>query len=188
VGISPDSGRTGKSRSCGSTDIRSCWRWSASVPLSRLTFARRLPRFSLFGDHLRTVLAVKGSLRRAQPRRALDSFGPFCSKPSYQEGKAQHGTGTHGAAILVPFSPPPTYDRRDPPAEWRRTCTGAEPQNQLEGIPDTNIEISSWRRISLPLRSGRVRVCGDSSCCSSSNYRPDESRSAESHLWQTDSG
>jgi hypothetical protein len=61
------------------------------------------PRFSLFGDHLRTVLAVKGSLRRAQQRRALDSFGPFCSKPSYQEGKAQHGTGTHGAAILVPF-------------------------------------------------------------------------------------
>jgi len=36
-----------------------------------------LPRFSLFADHLRTVLVVKGSLRRAQQRRALDNSGPF---------------------------------------------------------------------------------------------------------------
>src|SRR5664279_2201044 len=35
------------------------------------------PRLSLFSDHLRTVLAVKGSLRRAQQRRALDGSGPF---------------------------------------------------------------------------------------------------------------
>jgi hypothetical protein len=31
---------------------------------------------SLSHDHLRTVLAVKGSLRRAQQRRALDCSGP----------------------------------------------------------------------------------------------------------------
>jgi hypothetical protein len=35
------------------------------------------PRLSLFIYHLRTVLAVKGSLRRAQQRRALDRSGPF---------------------------------------------------------------------------------------------------------------
>ena len=34
-------------------------------------------RLSLFSDLLRTVLAVKGSLRRAQQRRALDRSGPF---------------------------------------------------------------------------------------------------------------
>ena len=34
-------------------------------------------RLSLFGDGRRTVLAVKGSLRRAQQRRALDRSGPF---------------------------------------------------------------------------------------------------------------
>jgi hypothetical protein len=39
--------------------------------------------FSLLPDHLRTVLAVKGSLRRAQQRRALDRSGPFYSKPSH---------------------------------------------------------------------------------------------------------
>lgn len=32
------------------------------------------PRLSLFSDHLKTVLAVKGSLLRAQQRRALDGF------------------------------------------------------------------------------------------------------------------
>ena len=37
---------------------------------------------SLLTDHLRTVLAVKGSLRRAQQRRALDCSGPFQSNPS----------------------------------------------------------------------------------------------------------
>jgi MscS family membrane protein len=40
-------------------------------------FASISPRLSLFGDHPRTVLAVKGSLRRAQQRRALDGSGPF---------------------------------------------------------------------------------------------------------------
>jgi hypothetical protein len=40
-------------------------------------FADVSPRLSLFSDHLRTVLAVKGSLRRAQQRRALDGSGPF---------------------------------------------------------------------------------------------------------------
>ena len=40
-------------------------------------FAELSPRLSLFSDHLRTVLAVKGSLRRAQQRRALDGSGPF---------------------------------------------------------------------------------------------------------------
>ena len=38
------------------------------------------PRLSLFNNHLRTVLAVKGSLRRAQQRRALDGSGPFLTK------------------------------------------------------------------------------------------------------------
>jgi hypothetical protein len=36
-----------------------------------------LPSLSLLSDHLRTVLAVKGSLRRAQQRRALDRSGTF---------------------------------------------------------------------------------------------------------------
>jgi len=40
-------------------------------------FANLSPRLSLFSDYLRTVFAVKGSLRRAQQRRALDGSGPF---------------------------------------------------------------------------------------------------------------
>jgi hypothetical protein len=40
-------------------------------------FASLSPRLSLSIDHPRTVLAVKGSLRRAQQRRALDRSGPF---------------------------------------------------------------------------------------------------------------
>src|ERR1017187_5179594 len=44
-------------------------------------FANHSPRLSLFTDHLRTVLAVKGSLRRAQQRRALDRSGPFGTTP-----------------------------------------------------------------------------------------------------------
>ena len=40
-------------------------------------FANHSLRLSLSSDHLRTVLAVKGSLRRAQQRRALDGSGPF---------------------------------------------------------------------------------------------------------------
>src|ERR1019366_844810 len=69
-------------------------------------FANRSPRLSLFSDHLRTVLAVKGSLRRAQQRRALDGSGPFLTtllrrgKGSLR--KALLG-GDHFAAILVPF-------------------------------------------------------------------------------------
>src|ERR1035441_8075557 len=69
-------------------------------------FAKLSPRLSLFSDHLRTVLAVKGSLRRAQQRRALDSSGPFRTTP-LRRGKGSLPTaplaGDHFAAILVPF-------------------------------------------------------------------------------------
>ena len=41
---------------------------------------------SLFVDRLRTVLPIKGSLRRAK-RRALDSSGPFWRNLTLQEGK-----------------------------------------------------------------------------------------------------
>jgi hypothetical protein len=41
------------------------------------SFAGRSPCLSLLPDRPRTVLAVKGSLRRAQQRRALDGSGPF---------------------------------------------------------------------------------------------------------------
>src|SRR5207244_11963521 len=64
--------------------------------------------FSLLPDHLRTVLAVKGSLRRAQQRRALDRSGPFYSKPSHQEGKAHCGRGATSPPFWPLFSPPPT--------------------------------------------------------------------------------
>jgi hypothetical protein len=64
------------------------------------------PRLSLFSDHLRTVLAVKGSLRRAQQRRALDRSGPFRTT-LLRRGKGSLRTallaGDHFAAILVPF-------------------------------------------------------------------------------------
>ena len=64
------------------------------------------PRLSLFSDHLRTVLAVKGSLRRAQQRRALDGSGPF-QTTLLRRGKGSLRTapsaGDHFAAILVPF-------------------------------------------------------------------------------------
>src|ERR1039457_3363164 len=69
-------------------------------------FAKLSPRLSLFSDHLRTVLAVKGSLRRAQQRRALDSSGPFRTTP-LRRAKGPLPTaplaGDHFAAILVPF-------------------------------------------------------------------------------------
>ena len=69
-------------------------------------FANLSPRLSLFSDHLRTVLAVKGSLRRAQQRRALDGSGPFRTT-LLRRGKGSLRTapmaGDHFAAILVPF-------------------------------------------------------------------------------------
>ena len=75
------------------------------------SFANLSPRLSLFVDHLRTALAVKGSLRRAQQRRALDGSGPFRTT-LLRRGKGSLRTaplaGDHFAAILVPFSPPPT--------------------------------------------------------------------------------
>jgi hypothetical protein len=78
------------------------------------SFANLSPRLSLFSDHLRTVLAVKGSLRRAQQRRALDGSGPFRTT-LLRRGKGSLRTaplaGDHFAAILVPFSPPPTVPR-----------------------------------------------------------------------------
>src|ERR1035437_9308292 len=54
-------------------------------------FANRSPRLSLFSDHLRTVLAVKGSLRRAQQRRALDGSGPFRTTTPEKLVPACHG-------------------------------------------------------------------------------------------------
>ena len=69
-------------------------------------FANLAPRLSLFSDPLRTVLAVKGSLRRAQQRRALDRSGPFRTT-LLRRGKGSLRTaplaGDHFAAILVPF-------------------------------------------------------------------------------------
>src|ERR1035437_9300529 len=69
-------------------------------------FANLSPRLSLFSDHLRTVLAVKGSLRRAQQRRALDGSGPFRTT-LLRRGKGSLRmaplAGDHFAAILVPF-------------------------------------------------------------------------------------
>src|ERR1017187_7532704 len=69
-------------------------------------FANLSPRLSLFSDHLRTFLAVKGSLRRAQQRRALDGSGPFRTT-LLRRGKGSLRTaplaGDHFAAILVPF-------------------------------------------------------------------------------------
>src|ERR1017187_9533632 len=69
-------------------------------------FANLSPRLSLFSDHLRTVLAVKGSLRRAQQRRALDGSGPFRTT-LLRRGKGSPRTaplaGDHFAAILVTF-------------------------------------------------------------------------------------
>jgi hypothetical protein len=69
-------------------------------------FTNLSPRLSLFSDHLRTVLAVKGSLRRAQQWRALDGSGPFRTT-LLRRGKGSLRTaplaGDHFAAILVPF-------------------------------------------------------------------------------------
>src|ERR1039458_2512521 len=67
-------------------------------------FANLSPRLSLFSDHLRTVLAVKGSLCRAQQRRALDGSGPFRTT-LLRRGKGSLRTpplaGDHVAAISV---------------------------------------------------------------------------------------
>src|ERR1017187_6237222 len=66
-------------------------------------FANLSPRLSLFSDPLRTVLAVKGSLRRAQQRRALDRSGPFSTThPDKRERRTPKGSHDL-AAILVPF-------------------------------------------------------------------------------------
>ena len=69
-------------------------------------FATLSPRLSLFSDHLRTVLAVKGSLRGAQQRRALDGSGRFRTT-LLRRGKGSLRTaplaGDRFAAILVPF-------------------------------------------------------------------------------------
>jgi hypothetical protein len=81
--------------------------------------------FSLLPDHLRTVLAVKGSLRRAQQRRALDRSGPFYSKPSHQEGKAHCGRGATSPPFWPLFSPPPTAKAIGQATACARTDCGA---------------------------------------------------------------
>src|ERR1035437_4519818 len=77
-------------------------------------FANFSPRLSLFSDHLRTVLAVKGSLRRAQQRRALDGSGPFRTT-LLRRGNAHSERlpwqGTTSPPFWYPFSPPPTVSR-----------------------------------------------------------------------------
>jgi len=64
------------------------------------------PAFPSFCHPLRTVLAVKGSLRRAQQRRALDGSGPFCiTPPDKRERAIPNGSfaGIHFAAKMAPF-------------------------------------------------------------------------------------
>ena len=64
------------------------------------------PAFPSFCHPLRTVLAVKGSLRRAQQRRALDGSGPFCiTPPDKRERAILNGSfaGNHFAAKMAPF-------------------------------------------------------------------------------------
>ena len=53
---------------------------------------------SLLLDFLRTVLAVKGSLRRAQQRRALDRSGPFRRLTNYKRKRA-NANPPHSAAL-----------------------------------------------------------------------------------------
>jgi len=52
-----------------------------------------------------TVLAVKGSLRRAQQRRALDGSGPFQKNFSWDEGKAPLAKRLSDGATSLPFWP-----------------------------------------------------------------------------------
>jgi AraC family transcriptional activator FtrA len=59
-----------------------CWWQSAMGPLCSASFAGLSPRLSLLANDLRTVLAVKGPLRRAQQRRALDGCGPVLKHAS----------------------------------------------------------------------------------------------------------
>ena len=54
---------------------------------SGTTFRRTVTRLSLLSDHFGTVLALKGSLRRAQQRRAPDYSGPFQRKAFLTRGK-----------------------------------------------------------------------------------------------------
>jgi hypothetical protein len=56
------------------------------------SFVECSPSLSLWVYVPRTVLAVKGSLRRAQQRRALDSSGPFCKTfPTREKGSLENG-------------------------------------------------------------------------------------------------
>lgn len=57
------------------------------------TLAEGSPRLSLLRDPLRTVLAIKGSLRRAQQQRALDGLRAVPGQPSQRRERP----------ILVPF-------------------------------------------------------------------------------------
>jgi len=83
------------------------------------TFREIFARLSLLIDHVGTVLAVKGSLRRAQQRRALDSSGPFRrTDPDMRErliveSPAQRDQLT---AILAPFSTATDISKRS----WER--------------------------------------------------------------------
>ncbi len=70
-------------------------------PFRLLRFRNRIELellLSLFVNRFRTVLAVKGSLRRAKQRRALDRSGPF-RRVFLEEGKAQ-GAKSHAGKNL----------------------------------------------------------------------------------------
>ena len=108
-------------------------------------FANLSPRLSLFSDHLRTVLAVKGSLRRAQQPRALDGSGPFRTT-LLRRGKGSPRmaplSGDHFAAILVPFRRHRQKRRRNAQNSSRRLTRDSENAFQPNGPCQTSVRIA----------------------------------------------
>ncbi len=85
-----DGGTRGRSRFILSQNVTGRDILPLRVRLFSGSFLRLRAAFPLMIDRLRTVLAVKGSLRRAKCRRALDCSGPFSAHPGMR-GKAASG-------------------------------------------------------------------------------------------------
>ena len=89
------------------------------------TFHRTFARLSLSSYHFGTVLAVKGSLRRAQQRRALDGSGPFRANPSITRERISVDHGATSPPKWPPFSPPLTMKIQNQPTATLRKRRGA---------------------------------------------------------------
>ena len=111
--------------------------------------------------------------RTAAHRRRDRGFGG-----SHGPRESRLGLPAHTRRALQSRLPNRARDRRQyPEAAWDGTSAGAEPENDVERVPQPALGADRGRRLLRPSRCGLGRGYSGSSCYSSSSYPPARSRS-----------